>query len=156
MNIHQTGFTFVELIVSLTLLALLASVIIPVSDLASRQSKERELKHALREIRAAIDAYKVSSDKNEIPMAYQTASGYPPKLSVLMGIQIGDGKKVHRFLRKIPADPFAEQKNLSPEETWGKRSFLSEANQPKEGDDVYDVYSLSTQKGSNGVIYREW
>ncbi|OCY34596.1 prepilin-type N-terminal cleavage/methylation domain-containing protein [Acinetobacter pittii] len=153
----QIGFTFIELIVSLALLALLASVVIPISDLASRHSKERELKKALIEIRDAIDEYKVASDKNEIPIKYRTSSGYPPNLSVLEGIP-GErgGKKTYRFLRKIPADPFAVDKNIPPEQTWGIREFLSEADNPKKGDDVYDIYSLSTQVGSNGMMYREW
>lgn len=156
MKRDQAGFTFVELIVSLALLALLASVVIPISNLASRYSKEKELKLALTELREAIDEYKKASDKNEIPTKYKTISGYPPNLSVLTGIYANDGKKMHRFLRKIPADPFAIDKNILPEQTWGLRAFLSEADKPKRGDDVYDIYSLSTQKGSNGVIYSAW
>jgi general secretion pathway protein G len=156
MKNSQSGFTFIELIVSLVLLALLASVVIPISDLTSRQSKEKDLKKALIEIREAIDLYKIASDRNEIPMQYKTSSGYPPNLLVLTGIPTGNGKKTHRFLRKIPADPFALDKNLLPEQTWGVREFLSEADNPKKGDDVYDIYSLSTKKGSNGVVYREW
>ncbi|OBY74843.1 type II secretion system protein [Acinetobacter gyllenbergii] len=156
MRKNQRGFTFIELIVSLVLLALLASVVIPISDLASRHAKEKELKQALTEIRSAIDKYKVASDQNEIPIKYKTASGYPPNLSILTGISAENGKKVHRFLRKIPVDPFAEEKNIPPEQTWGIREFLSEANNPQKGEDVYDIYSLSTKKGSNGVAYNEW
>lgn len=156
MRRNHTGFTFIELIVSLALLALLASVVIPISDLASRHSKEKELKKALTEIRSAIDEYKIASDKNEIPMKYKTPSGYPPNLSVLTGISTEDGTKTHRFLRKIPSDPFTGDKTLPPEQTWGIREFLSEVDNPKKGDDVYDIYSLSTKKGSNGVVYREW
>ena len=156
MRKNQIGFTFIELIVSLVLLALLVSVVIPISDLTSRHSKEKELKQALSEIRSAIDKYKVASDLNEIPTRYKTVSGYPPNLSILTGISVGNGGKVHRFLRKIPADPFAVEKNVPPEQTWGTREFLSEANTPKKGEDVYDIYSLSTKKGSNGVAYNEW
>lgn len=156
MLVKQTGFTFIELIISLVLIGLLASVVIPINNLASRQSKERELKQALIQIRTAIDEYKLASDKNEIPLKYRTRSGYPPNLIVLTGIPIENTNKIRRFLRKIPADPFVDNKNLSPEKTWGIRSFLSEINEPKSGDDVYDVYSLSTQKGSNGVMYRDW
>lgn len=157
MNKQQNGFTFVEVLVSLVLLALLASVVIPVSDIASRQSKERELKRALLEIRDAIDAYKEASDKNEIPKQFQTASGYPPNLKILEGIPEERGKIKHqRFIRKIPADPFSTQKNILPEQTWGKRSFLSEDNDPKEGEDVYDIYSTSKKIGTNGIAYHEW
>ena len=156
MKNYKYGFTYVELIVSLALLALLASVVIPISDLASRHLKERELKQALIEIRQALDEYKLANDKNEIPFQYRTSSGYPPNLSVLIGIPSDKDRKVLRFIRKIPADPFSEQKNIPPEQTWGIRAFSSESNNPKSGSDVYDIYSLSTQKGSNGIMYREW
>jgi general secretion pathway protein G len=148
-KIKSKGFTFVEVMVSLVLLALLASVIIPVSDLASRQAKERELKSALLEIRKALDAYKEASDKNEIPKAYQTESGYPPNLKLLEGVplnEVNGVKRIRRFIRKIPLDPFYKQTDVLPENTWGKRSYLSEANEPKIGEDIYDIYSLSNWK----------
>ena len=148
------GFTFVELIVSLALLALLASVVMPVSDLMSRQNKEKELKQALLEVRHAIDAYKIASDRSEVPEQFRTASGYPPNLGVLTGI--ADGKKVIRFIRRIPRDPFANKNILKAEDTWGKRSYVSEIDKPKAGEDVYDIYSLSMQIGSTGVSYNQW
>lgn len=155
----NAGFTFVEVLVSLVLLALLASVVIPVSDLVSRQAKERELKNSLLEIRKALDAYKEASEKNEIPKAYQTQSGYPPNLKILEGIPLEENKQgtTHRrFIRKIPTDPFTTQKDVLPENSWGKRSYLSEASAPQVGEDVYDIYSLSDQIGTNGIAYREW
>lgn len=156
---NNTGFTFVEVLVSLVLLALLASVVIPVSDLVSRHAKERELKNSLLEIRKALDAYKEATEKNEIPKAYQTKSGYPPNLKILEGIPLEENKQrenYRRFIRKIPLDPFATEKNILPENSWGKRSYFSEASAPQTGEDVYDIYSLSDQIGTNGIAYREW
>lgn len=151
------GFTYIELLVALALLALIASVVIPVSDLTSRQQKERELKQALLEMRQAIDAYKLASDRNEIPEQYKTASGYPPNLTVLTGIPSSfDAEKPLRFLRRIPDNPFVEIKDLKPEDAWAQRSYISEANEPKAGEDVYDVYYASTAVGTNGISYNQW
>lgn len=151
------GFTYIELLVSLALLALIASVVIPVSELSSRQQKEREFKMALLEIRQAIDAYKVASDRNEIPEKYKTTSGYPPNLNVLTGIPSSfQAEKPIRFLRRIPYNPFIEIKDLKPEDTWAKRCYLSEAKEPKEGEDVYDIYYASNTVGTNGISYNKW
>jgi general secretion pathway protein G len=70
-------------------------------------------------------------------------------------------KKKLRFLRRIPADPMYPRglqadKNINPEDTWGKRSYDSDADNPREGSDVYDVYSLSTDTGMNGIAYGQW
>ncbi|WP_442838743.1 type II secretion system protein [Acinetobacter baumannii] len=153
---NTQGFTYVEVMVSLVLIGLLASIIIPVTSIVSKQQKEKELKMALLEIRTAIDSYKVSSDRNEIADEFKTESGYPANLKVLMGVPSKYGeKRIIRFIRKVPHDPFNDQiKN--PELSWGLRSYESEASDPKEGKDVYDIYSLSKGTGSNGIAYRLW
>ncbi|MCH7388138.1 type II secretion system GspH family protein [Acinetobacter modestus] len=156
--IHQNtgGFTYVELIISLVLLGLLASIVIPVTSVASKQQKERELKAALLEMRVAIDAYKLASDRNELVDEFKTESGYPPDLKALMGVPSKySNKKIIRFLRKIPNDPFSDQTQI-PELNWGVRSYASEASEPKKGKDVYDIYSLSKDTGINGIAYRLW
>lgn len=151
------GFTLLELIVSIALIALFATLALPLQELSVKRSQEAELRAALREIRTALDAYKQAADDGRVavPMG---GSGYPKELAVLVrGVRDAkspSGAPIH-FLRRIPRDPFADPK-LKPEETWGLRSYLSTWDEPRPGDDVFDVHSLSPDSGINGVPYREW
>lgn len=152
------GFTLIELVVTVAIVALLATVAMPMTELAVKRSKEQELREALRQIRTGIDAYKKSWDEGHIQKGLDD-SGYPRTLDVLaQGVE--DFKSPTRakiyFLRRIPRDPFAADPAAKPSATWGKRSYKSPPDEPSEGDDVYDVYSLSPGVGLNGVPYREW
>lgn len=153
----KRGFTFVELIVSLALLALFASVVIPVSEISSRQRKENELKQSLKDIRQALDAYKAASDQEIISAQFRTVSGYPPNLNVLTGVPgQNNGGLPLRFLRQIPRDPFYDDAKVMSENTWHQRAYLSDPDKPQKGEDIYDVYSASTEIGTNGVMYSQW
>jgi general secretion pathway protein G len=152
------GFTFIELVITVAIVGLLASLALPLSEVAVQRSKEQELRRSLREIRDAIDAYKLAVDEQRIPKAVNE-SGYPKTLAVLVE-GVNDAKSPKRakiyFLRRIPRDPFSTDPGKSAAQTWGKRSYASPPDEPQEGDDVYDVYSLSTRVGLNGVPHREW
>lgn len=144
------GFTLIEVLVTLALVALLASLALPLSELSVQRAKERELRHALRTLRGAIDAYKDAADANRIERKAD-ASGYPPTLEVLVeGVRDAKdpkGAKIY-FLRHVPRDPFGED--------WGLRSYASPPDDPEPGKDVFDVYSRSARVGLNGLPYREW
>ena len=76
------GFTLVELLVTLTLLSIIALTAMPLAEITSIRLKEHDLRQALRQIRTALDQYKAASDAGLIPKA-SGESGYPPSLDML-------------------------------------------------------------------------
>ncbi len=152
------GFTLIELLVSLVILGLLATVAVPLSQLHSQRKNEQNLRVALMEIRSAIDQYKRASDEGRITRAIG-ASGYPPDLHILVEGVVDQRSPTRQkifFLRRLPRDPFVSDSSIDDASTWGKRSYASEADDPQEGNDVYDVYSTNVQMGLNGIAYRKW
>ena len=152
------GFTLIELVVTVAIVGVLALAAAPLLETTVRRQQESELRTALREIRGAIDAYRRAVDDGKIAKKADD-SGYPPRLEDLyQGVdnRQDPGKGKLYFLRRLPRDPFNREAGLSATQTWGKRSYASPPDAPREGADVFDVYSLSDAVGSNGVPYREW
>lgn len=154
------GFTLIELIVTVAIVGLLATMAVPMAEMAYKHEKEHELRLTLREIRTALDAYKQAVDEGRIAHSVLDQSGYPPSLKTLVDgvpdVKSPNGKAKLYFLRRIPRDPMSTDTTMTNEDTWGKRSYASSADSPEEGSDLYDVYSLSEDVGINGVPYREW
>ena len=148
---EQRGFTLIELLITVTIVALLASVALPLAEVSSQRSREQDLRHALRELREAIDTYKRASDNGVIERAADR-SGYPPTLAALVdGVpdkRKPDAPKIY-FLRRLPRDPMTG-------EDWGVRSYASTASEPQPGQDVFDVYSRSPGVGLNSIPYKDW
>lgn len=152
------GFTLVEVLVTLAIVAVLATMVLPLAELSVKRVKEQDLRRNLREIRIAIDAYKQAADEGRINKA-PGESGYPKSLEILTegaeDLKSPNKTRIY-FLRRIPHDPFATDTAQSAADTWGKRSYASPPDDPKEGDDVFDVYTFNQDTGINGIPYREW
>lgn len=147
---HQAGFSLVELVVAITIMAILATAALPLARLVVRREKERELRNDLHEMRDAIDKYKDAADRGMFQIKLGT-EGYPPDLETLVnGIDIDQKKKV-RFLRKIPVDP------MTGKADWGLRSMQDDPNSDSfGGQNVFDVYSKSEATAIDGTRYKDW
>jgi general secretion pathway protein G len=157
-SVRCRGFTLIELVITLAIVALMATAAMPLAQLVAKREKESELRAALRDIRTALDAYKAASDTGHIHKELGT-SGYPPDLkSLYAGVEdaASEKKAMLYFLRRVPRDPFFPDSTVPGEETWGLRSYASPPDDPQPGDDVYDVYSLDKGAGLNGIRYHDW
>lgn len=149
---REAGFTLMELVVVTAILAILAATALPMAHYTAKRTKELDLRQDLREMRNAIDEYKRYSDAGLIPVELGS-DGYPKNLQVLVdGVKlVGKVDQKAKFLRRIPVDP------MTGEAKWGLRSYQDDADSTTwGGEDVYDVYSLSSGTGINGIKYSKW
>jgi general secretion pathway protein G len=148
----QRGFTLLEMLVTVTVLIILASSVIPMAKNGIRRQKEVELRRDLRELRRAIDDYKLKVDQQKIKPTAPENFGYPESLEILVeGVPLTGKTQKIRFLRRIPVDPFTNKAE------WGMRSITDDTTSSSwGGGNVYDVYSQAQGVGSNGIAYKEW
>ena len=150
------GYTFVELLIVVTVLMILASAVLPLAQVTSQRQREAELRRNLREIRTAIDKFKDSVDTGMIPTTELRPDneGYPPDLDKLVdGVAVANdatGRKL-KFLRRIPIDP------MTSDTEWGLRSYQDKPDSTTwGGQNVFDVYSKSGGTALDGTKYRDW
>jgi len=166
MRLRAGGFTFIELVVTLALVSVVAMSVLPLSDVVSTRMKEAELRQTLRTLRSALDAYKAAVDQGQIQVE-TGQSGYPPSLDILaQGVNVASDNAVtpsgHEapkrlvFLRQVPRDPFHPDPTVPAAQTWRTRAYGSPAEDPQAGTDVYDVSSASARVGLNGIPYANW
>jgi general secretion pathway protein G len=147
----QSGFTLAEMVMVVALVAILATMALPVAKFTVKRRKEAELRLALRTMRTAIDEHKRLADQGMIAIKLGT-EGYPESLEILVeGVDLVGQKNKRRFLRRIPTDP------MTKEAEWGLRSYQDEPDSDSWGrQNVYDVYSLSDAKGIDESEYKDW
>ena len=145
----EAGLTLVELIVTVAILAILATAAVPVARFQVKRTQERELHYDLWQMRSAIDAYKDAADRGAFQVKLDS-QGYPPDLQTLVnGVDV-KGKKV-RFLRRIPEDPMTHSTD------WGLRSMQDDPDSDSwGGQNVFDVYSKSNGTALDGTKYKDW
>jgi general secretion pathway protein G len=153
---RNSGFTLVEMLITMGILAILAAAILPLAKNTVKREKEIELRRNLRILRTAIDDYKKMADEKKFEIDEDT-EGYPPNLEILVeGVEIKDDndddkKKIHKFLRRIPRDPMTNTFE------WGLRAYNDDPDSTSwGGDNVYDVYTKSPGTALDGTKYREW
>jgi general secretion pathway protein G len=168
--VRESGVTLLELLVTLTIVMILASVALPLSRVSTKRAHEIELRQHLRTMRAAIDTFKIEWNrdgevligpvcvKNKLSCKDVTSRyGYPKSLEMLLGVKLtGEeatvrGTSIRRYLRSLPLDPMTGQAN------WQFRCYK---DSPKAsswcGDDVYDVMTVSEETALDGTKYRDW
>jgi general secretion pathway protein G len=151
----ERGFTFVEMLVVVALVAILASAVMPLARVAAQRQREIELRRNLRDIRTAIDRYKDAADQGQIAATKVKlgSEGYPPDLEILVvGVDAaGASDRKLKFLRRIPIDP------ITREAVWGMRSYDDKPDAKSwGGQNVYDVYSKSEGTALDGTKYQDW
>jgi general secretion pathway protein G len=156
---RANGFTLVEMIITLSLLAVLALSALPLGKMAVKRENEVELQRALRLVREAIDAYKKLADEKKFEVGEDT-EGYPPTLEALVkGVEVQDKsatdkaarKRIVKFLRRIPKDPMTNSFD------WGLRSYQDDPDSDVWGEEnVYDVYTKSQALALDGTRYKDW
>lgn len=167
---RESGVTLLELIVTMTIVLILASVALPLSKVAAQRRQEIELRQQLRIIRQAIDTFKLEWNrdgdmllgpvciKNKLTCKDVTSIyGYPKSLDALLGVKLtGEeatvrGTTVRRYLRVLPLDP------LTGKADWILRCYR-DSPKPSSwcGEDVYDVVTKSEATALDGTKYRDW
>ena len=151
-KIPNRGYSLVELVIVALLLTILAMVALPTGKHLVKRNKEIELRHALRQIRYAIDEYKRYSDAGLLELELGT-DGYPSEIEQLYeGVElVGQLGREVKFLRRLPVDP------MTGEAEWGLRSHQDDWDSSSwGGENVFDVYSLSGGVALNGIPYSQW
>lgn len=168
---NKDGVTLIELLITLAIIFILASVALPLTKVSAQRTKELELRQALRTVRTAIDHFRNdwARDRSILlgPLCVnnQTScqestgvTGYPKSLEILLGMELSgaeavieEGNPVRRYLRRIPLDPVTNSTD------WGLRCYQDEPDTESWcGEDVFDVYTRSTQTAIDGTSYRDW
>jgi general secretion pathway protein G len=146
------GLTFIELLISVAVLGILAAVAMPLVQVSVTRTRELELRRVLRKLREGIDLFKAEYDKARTNLkdarddfkkrVSVDRTGYPLTLDEMVATKI---------LRRIPRDP------MTPDGKWVVRSFSDNPDSSlSDAKDVYDVRSTSKAVALDGTTYDTW
>ncbi len=168
---QEQGVTFIELLITMVIIGILASIAMPLTKISAKRSKELELRQTLRSVRTAIDDFRRDwardsntllgplCVKNQLSCKENTGlTGYPKSLDVLMKIELSGAESaieetisIRRYLRKVPTDP------MTNSQEWGIRCYQDDADVDDWcGEDVFDIFTTSTGTAIDGTSYRDW
>jgi general secretion pathway protein G len=127
---RQSGFTLIEMIIVITIIAILVAIAAPIYKNHVLRARETVLKQDLQAMRDAISQF--SQDKNRAPQDLNdlVSAGY---------------------LRGIPKDPFTDSNT-----TWQtvQEDVMETLDQTQPG--ITDVHSGSDKTSSEGTAYNTW
>ena len=127
---REGGFTLIELIIVMAIIAILASIAVPSYLSSMKAAKEAVLKEDLHVMRSAIDSY--TMDKQKAPQSLDDL------------VQAG-------YLKAIPTDPITHS-----DQTWVTNTSDTYESVDESEPGIDDVHSGSQETGSNGQMYSTW
>jgi len=168
---NKNGVTLVELLITLVIIFILASIVLPLTKVSAKRTQELELRQALRTMRTAIDNFRRdwARDHNILlgPLCvknqttckeYTGIAGYPKTMETLLSVELSGAEAtieevnpIRRYLRRIPVDP------MTASTDWGLRCYQDDPDTEIWcGEDIFDVYTTSQETAINGTAYRDW
>jgi general secretion pathway protein G len=164
------GVTLLELVVTLAIITVLASIALPLAKMNAKRTRELDLRQQLRIVRQAIDQFHIDWNRagpmligdlcKDNQLACKEVSGdfgYPVSLDVLLEVKLSgekatvSGVDVRRYLRTIPIDPMTKSTE------WGLRCYRDDPDANSWcGDDIFDLYTTSDEMALDGTDYRDW
>ena len=151
---RASGFTLLELIITLAVLAIFVSASIPYMKNSIKREREMTLRRNLRIIRKAIDTYYIDCEFRKLISPLDRREGdmcYPPTLDILVeGIHPVNQDRTIRYLRRLPVDPMTGRAD------WKIEALQDEAGSSIGGKNVFDVHSMSEAQALNGTYYKNW
>jgi len=143
----KKGFSLLEVLLTMILISIAASVVLPVGKVMIVQNKEEDLKATLKDVRNALEKYKTEN------------GSYPTSLDILLQ---------NRYLRRLDNEPFGgtwQYKPAAGDHQWLNflTSYVTVTYIPNHisyvangTDAIYDIRSSTEFKGLNGTAYTSW